>query len=120
MEVGRYRGPLSNGPDLVSSAPRAVPPRPAMSLLMPLRAFGLTHDATMVGPSVIRPIDVEVAAECLDRHAADPHLRHAYNTAAVQPLGSISDPSLKLSQFTSKRRSNTYVPAWPKRTQGAA
>ena len=83
MEVGRYRGPLSNGADLVSSAPRAVPPRPAMSLLMPLRAFGLTHDATMVGPSVIRPIDVEVSAECLDRHAADPHLRHAYNTAAV-------------------------------------
>jgi hypothetical protein len=54
-----------------------------MSLLMPLRAFGLTRDATMVGPSVIRPIDVEVSAECLYRNAADPHLRHAYNTAAV-------------------------------------
>jgi hypothetical protein len=53
-----------------------------MSLLMPLRAFGLIHDATMVGPSMIRPIQVEVAAECLDRHAADPHLRHAHTTAA--------------------------------------
>jgi hypothetical protein len=29
-----------------------------MSLLMPLRAFGLIHDATMVGPSMIRPIQV--------------------------------------------------------------
>jgi hypothetical protein len=43
-----------------------------MSLLMPLRAFGLIHDATMVGPSMIRPIQVEVAAECLDRHAPIP------------------------------------------------
>jgi hypothetical protein len=59
-----------------------VPPRPAMSLLMPLRAFGLIHAATMVGPSMIRPIQVEVAAECLDRHAADLHLRHAHTTAA--------------------------------------
>jgi hypothetical protein len=31
-----------------------------MSLLMPLRAFGLIHDATMVGPSMIRPIQVEL------------------------------------------------------------
>ncbi|MGB8794935.1 MAG: hypothetical protein WCD33_26075 [Mycobacterium sp.] len=49
---------------------------------MPLRAFGLIHDATMVGPSMIRPIDVEIAALCLDRYAADPHLRHAHTTAA--------------------------------------
>jgi hypothetical protein len=53
-----------------------------MSLLMPLRAFGLIHDATMVGPSMIRPIQVEVAALCRDRHDAHPHLRHAHATAA--------------------------------------
>jgi hypothetical protein len=37
-----------------------------MSLLIPLRAFGLIHDATLVGLSMIQPIQVEVAAECLD------------------------------------------------------
>ena len=37
---------------------------------------------TVAVPSVIRHGDVEVAALCLDRHAADPYLRHAHTTAA--------------------------------------
>jgi hypothetical protein len=93
MEVGRYRGPLSNGADLVSSAPRAVPPRPAMSLLMPLRAFGLTHDATMVGPSVIRPIDVEVCGVPRPprrRSPPAPRVQHGGRLAAGINFGSLA------------------------------
>jgi hypothetical protein len=37
---------------------------------------------TVAGPSMIRHVDVEVAALCLDRHAADPHPRHAHTTTA--------------------------------------
>jgi len=37
---------------------------------------------TVAVPSMIRHGDVEVAALCLDRHAADPYLRHAHTTAA--------------------------------------
>jgi hypothetical protein len=70
--------------------------------------------------SMIRLVDAEVAALCRDRHDAHPHASRAHRGRLLAGRDHVADISLSFSPFRSKWRLNTYVPAWPKRTHGAA